>query len=148
MPRVCVGGASLQSLRDRAAKILLAAGDLIGRLCLATAVSDEAEHSEVFARYAIHTRVRTIAIRSESKSARSRAVSSHALSPRTQASATTLLLCPHSTASRLYRCSIPPTTEPGGVRSLTLPACLFDQTHPSFGPSAPNQRSVITFFRV
>ena len=34
------------------------------------------------------------------------------------------------------------------LRSPTLPACLFDQTHPSFGPSAPNQRSVITFFRV
>jgi len=25
---------------------------------------------------------------------------------------------------------------------------LFDQTHPSFGASAPNQRSEITFFRV
>jgi hypothetical protein len=32
--------------------------------------------------------------------------------------------------------------------SLTLPVCLFDQTHPSFGPSAPNQHPVITFFRV
>jgi hypothetical protein len=34
------------------------------------------------------------------------------------------------------------------LRSPALLACLFDQTHPSFGASAPNQRSVITFFRV
>jgi hypothetical protein len=34
------------------------------------------------------------------------------------------------------------------LQSLTVPVCLFDQTHPSFGASAPNQRSEITFFRV
>jgi hypothetical protein len=34
------------------------------------------------------------------------------------------------------------------LRAPTRLACRFDQTHPSLGASAPNQRSVITFFRV
>ena len=44
--------------------------------------------------------------------------------------------------------------EANRLRSRFRPMALYfgiagtNQTHPSFGPSAPNQRSVITFFRV
>ena len=49
------------------------------------------------------------------------------------------------------RARSPPQNPHGSLRlsaSGLADLNLFDQTHPSFGPSAPNQRSVITFFRV
>ena len=50
---------------------------------------------------------------------------------------------PHKVSTQFDRLG-PSHSSPCSLADLNL----FDQTQPSSGPSAPNQRSVITFFRV
>ena len=47
-----------------------------------------------------------------------------------------------------YQCGCVIATRPIVRTSSSAGLNLFGQTHPSFGASAPNQCSVITFFRV